>query len=168
MEWITASEKNTNRFEVEKSIDGINWFYIGEKPAAGNSTQRLSYELYDNFPLVGNNYYRLKTIDNDGTFNYSKIVNIILTSLNSSSGIVGAYPNPTSSNVMVVIASNTIQKASLNVYDVLGKIVMTTNVNLMEGINNETLNFSALANATYLIILTDEKGYQYKYKIVKQ
>lgn len=168
LEWITASEKNTNRFEVEKSIDGINWFYIGEKPAAGNSTQRLTYELFDNFPVVGNNYYRLKSIDNDASFSYSKIVNIILSSVNSNSGIIGAYPNPTSNDINVVISSNVIQNASLKVYDVLGKIVKTTTVELVEGVNNTKLSLSALANATYIIVLTDEKGYQYKYKVVKQ
>ena len=168
LEWVTASEINTNRFIVEKSLDGINWFYLGEKPAAGNSTQRLTYELYDNHPIVGNNYYRLKSIDNDETFSYSRIVNIILNSVTTNPGIVGVYPNPTSSDITVLVASNINQNASIKIYDVLGKIVKTMNVTLMEGINNPTVNLSTLANAAYILMLTDEKGNQYKYKVIKQ
>ncbi len=168
LEWITASEKNTNRFVVEKSLDAINWFYLGEKPAAGNSLERLTYELFDIYPLVGSNYYRLKSIDNDETFTYSKIINIILGSVNTSTGLIGIYPNPTSSEIKVLISSDVNQKATVKIYDVLGKVVKTTNLSLLEGLNNTIINLNTLANATYVIVLTDEKGNRYNYKIIKQ
>ena len=66
LNWTTASELNSLKFEVEKSLDAINFTYIGERPAAGNSSLPLNYSLVDEHPIVGNNYYRLKMIDMDG------------------------------------------------------------------------------------------------------
>lgn len=66
LEWATASEHNTIYFDVEKSEDGFNWRSIGNIPSAGNSTQELHYELYDNGVEPVINYYRLKQFDIDG------------------------------------------------------------------------------------------------------
>jgi hypothetical protein len=167
LEWVTVSEQNTNRFVVEKSVDALNWFYLGEQAAAGNSNSELRYNLFDNYPLVGNNYYRLKIIDYDDTYEYSQIINIPLGASNTS-GIVGAYPNPTVNEVNVIIASADDLKTSLNVYDVLGKVVMKKDINLLKGVNTILLNLNDLANAAYIVVFTDNSGTEHKYKIVKQ
>lgn len=167
LEWIVASEHNTDRYVVEKSLDVSNWFYVGEKPAAGNSTQKLTYELFDNFPVAGNNYYRLKIYDQDGTFKYSQVINIPVAAVNTT-GIVGAYPNPTSSDIVLVISSATDQSGTVRIFDMLGKMVRSTSVDLAQGINKPLISMSSLANATYIVAFTDSKGNEYRYKIVKQ
>jgi hypothetical protein len=60
LQWITASELNTDKFEVEKSTVSGVWNTIGSKTAAGNSNIKLTYNFTDNNPVVGDNYYRLK------------------------------------------------------------------------------------------------------------
>jgi hypothetical protein len=167
LEWITASEDNTEKFIVEKSLDVNNWFYVGEKPAAGNSSARLTYELFDNFPVTGDNYYRLKIIDKDGTFKYSHIINIPIANSNVN-GIVGIYPNPTSSDIVLVISSASTQNASVKVYDVLGKLIKAVGIDLVQGINKPLINLNNLANGTYIISFTDSKGYEHQSKIIKQ
>jgi hypothetical protein len=117
--------------------------------------------------VTGNNYYRLKTIDKDGTFKYSQIINIPINATNTT-GIVGAYPNPTSGDIVLVISSSIAQNATVRIYDLLGKMVKSISLDIVAGINKPNINLSNLSNATYIVILTDKKGNEYKYKIVKE
>ena len=76
LQWTTASELNTNDFAMEHSIDGKNWKNIGSVLAAGNSNGTHSYNFLHNAPVNGINYYRIRQNDNDGRYNYSKIVSV--------------------------------------------------------------------------------------------
>jgi hypothetical protein len=167
LEWITASEENTDKFVVEKSLDGINWFYVGEKKGAGNSNIRLTYELFDEVPVTGNNYYRLKIYDLDATYKFSNIINIPLTSP-ANNGIVGAYPNPTSGEFTMIVSSTTATKSMVTLYDILGKRIQSNSYLLNAGLNSLQFNFKSLAAATYIIGFTDNNGVEYKYKLIKQ
>lgn len=72
--WLTASENKFMHFEVERSRNGSDFQYVGTVKAVGNSTVLNSYSFEDNDPIDGTSYYRLKQVDIDGTFEYSKIV----------------------------------------------------------------------------------------------
>lgn len=167
LDWVTATEINTQKFVVEKSVDALNWVYLGERPAAGNSNIMRSYELFDNLPVVGTNYYRLKIIDLDGTFKYSNIV-IIKNKDFVSSGIIGAYPNPTTGDITILISSSSDYKSSVKVIDILGKIVQSFEINISSGINMPTFNFSALSAAPYIISINDDTGKENRLKFIKQ
>ncbi|HVZ55755.1 MAG TPA: LamG-like jellyroll fold domain-containing protein [Chitinophagaceae bacterium] len=78
LDWSTASEQNALDFSVERSADGHTWNSLGTVPAAGNSTILQSYSFLDAAPLPGKNFYRLRLIDVDGKFTYSRVL-IILT-----------------------------------------------------------------------------------------
>ncbi|MDH3244281.1 MAG: zinc-dependent metalloprotease [Saprospiraceae bacterium] len=73
--WETASEINSDYFVVERSIDAkeSSFTSIGTLPAAGNRDQPSLYELIDKYPAV-HNYYRLKSVDLDGSTQYSEII----------------------------------------------------------------------------------------------
>ena len=73
LEWATASEKNSDYFEVQKSIDGRNFEAIGRVGAAGNSTEKRIYHFVDQHLLPTVVYYRLKQVDLNGEFTYSSI-----------------------------------------------------------------------------------------------
>lgn len=77
LSWATATERNTDVFEIERSSDGINFYTLEVVGAQGNSTFRVDYETYDEQPLTGVNYYRLKQIDLDGTFTFSEIRSVL-------------------------------------------------------------------------------------------
>lgn len=76
LEWTTASEKNNERFEIERSFDGTTFEVIGQQTGAGNSSSRIDYKFCDHSPHQDVNYYRLNQIDYDGNSTYSPVVSV--------------------------------------------------------------------------------------------
>ncbi len=72
--WKTENEIDFNKFELERSIDSKKFEKIGEVKGKGNNQEVSNYSFDDFNPKIGINYYRLKMIDLDGSFDYSKIV----------------------------------------------------------------------------------------------
>lgn len=80
--WTTASEQNSNYFEVERSLNGAEWDVVGRVQSAGNSSSTLHYELEDRGFERTINYYRLKQVDFDGTTKTYKIISADNRNLN--------------------------------------------------------------------------------------
>lgn len=92
--WLTTSENNNHGFEIHRSADSRNWNTIGfvdNQSRGGISNGNLNYRFSDEAPLQGYNYYRLKQIDLDGKFDYSRIVAVKFTTDNKD---LVLYPNP--------------------------------------------------------------------------
>jgi hypothetical protein len=66
--WSTASEWNSDYFEVQESLDGYNWSISATLPASGNSNQEIKYSILDGINEFGIHYYRLKQVDYNGDF----------------------------------------------------------------------------------------------------
>jgi len=98
LNWITASELNNDYFEVERSVDGLEFTVIGEISGYGTTTEAQQYEFIDSNPEYGINYYRLRQVDFDGQYAYSWIVKAIVNELGEEDFNVTLYPNPTKSN----------------------------------------------------------------------
>lgn len=96
LNWVTASEINNEKFEVQKSYDGIEFSPINEVAGSGNSLTLKSYSLLDYYSPGTTTFYRLKQIDLNGEFEYSKIV-----SLRSVTESTLVYPNPFSSEINI-------------------------------------------------------------------
>ncbi len=71
LRWATASESNSDYFAVERSADGVGYYEVGRRPAAGASSLSRAYELRDPQPVAGLAYYRLRQVDKDGKLSYS-------------------------------------------------------------------------------------------------
>jgi len=101
LSWRTTSESNASHFEIERSTDVRNFQNIGRVEAAGNSTVLKDYSFKDTqfTNLAPVTYYRLRSVDVDGTFSYSRVINL------TSSEILAmkAYPNPVKEMVTVDI-----------------------------------------------------------------
>ena len=76
LKWETLSEKNNNYFEIERSINGLEFETLSTINGSGNSNTPLNYSYVDYNPNIGINYYRLKQVDYDGKFEYFKIISI--------------------------------------------------------------------------------------------
>ena len=98
LRWSTSSEMNSNRFQVERSTNGLHFSTIGERAAQGNSAVFNEYQFSDRHPVNGYNYYRLKQIDRDGASYYSK-VEVLNFSLEGKA--ISIYPNPAFAYVYV-------------------------------------------------------------------
>lgn len=90
LSWETLTEQNTSHFVLERSGDGHSFSPIGQVKAAGNTNTATNYSFQDAHPGAGSNYYRLKVMDRDGQFSYSKVINIV----NPKTVQVELYPNP--------------------------------------------------------------------------
>ncbi len=88
--WETLSEENASHFEIEAKADGSEFKKIGSVRAVGFSNRINKYKFIHNDPQIGHNYYRIRSVDFDGTYAYSKIVSVFF----DPSEKVKMYPNP--------------------------------------------------------------------------
>jgi hypothetical protein len=121
LQWATASEKDNEYFSLEKSRDGQQFNEIGRVVGAGTSTGKLTYQFTDDFPFGGTGYYRLKQVDFDGTFTYSRIV-----AVNSQiSAALRIYPNPLAGNELWVEATDAqADDMRITIHNTLGKLLV--------------------------------------------
>lgn len=101
--WVTQSEVNTAKFDVEKSSDGINFSFEGSV-VSKNSSQTNSYSFIDARPFDGASYYRLKMVDKDGGYTYSHVEKVTVAKNNS----LQINPNPATSRIVIThpVATN--------------------------------------------------------------
>jgi alpha-tubulin suppressor-like RCC1 family protein len=160
LNWATASESNSKGFGIERSIDSRQWQSIGfveSQAINGNSKATSQYKFTDPNSAVGIYYYRLKMIDNDGTFAYSRITSVRFTEASNTAFV---YPNPATEYVQLNIAS----LASISLVEVLdanGTVIYKSGKLLREGIS--VGNFK---NGIYLIKVNYKDGTQQTHKIV--
>ncbi len=166
LQWITASEQNTLKYEIQKSTSSANWSTIGDKAAAGNSTQPLNYDFTDNNPVIGNNYYRLRMEDIDGKFSFGNTINILITEA-AINGFTRVYPNPTDEQLNVELQSTSNFETKLTVYDVVGKKAFERTTSVNKGLNTIQLDFSTLTKGAYVLQFADATGKIYTTKFIK-
>ncbi|MET0242164.1 MAG: T9SS type A sorting domain-containing protein [Flavitalea sp.] len=165
--WSTSQEAKSEKFLVEKSTDGKIWNTITTVAAAKSSTTTKNYSAFDATPEAVN-YYRLKQVDIDGTFTYSKTVTLTTSGGNKIEAKV--YPNPVTSAATVSINSPASANATIALFNIGGVKISSVNTNLEAGYNNIALaNVSTLKTGTYLVIVTNtaDKS-QDTFKFVKQ
>lgn len=145
IDWTTASEREGDHFTVERSADGSSFADLGTVAARGESG---NYSYYDESPLNGVNYYRLKLTDVSGQYSYSRIVTAIAG--NTREIILSAYPNPASDMLSVEIAGNRGANGQVVLYDVSGKPVLSMPVS-----NRTDISLKGLASGFYLLKYSD-------------
>jgi hypothetical protein len=153
LEWATATEINNEGFEVEKSIDGVNFEKVGFVAGAGNYTGKLDYS-YDDFEVKTGvvYYYRLKQIDFDGVFEYSKTISALLKNGNNW---INIYPVPANDNVVVESSEIIILST---VFDVAGRKILAEKTNLSE--NKLSISINNLATGVYYLNIQTASGKQ--------
>ena len=96
VKWATASEKNSARFEVQRSLDGREYVTVATAAAQGSSTQATAYAALDKAAPAGRLYYRLRQVDQNGTAAFSPVV---LVAGSGETIKVALYPNPAHSRL---------------------------------------------------------------------
>ncbi|MEI7978717.1 MAG: T9SS type A sorting domain-containing protein [Bacteroidota bacterium] len=170
LNWNTASEINANSFVVERSIDGVNFEGLGKVKAAGNSSSLKSYKyadvnalaLVNKFSVV---YYRLKMVDNDGSFEYSKTIEVKTDADTKES--VKVNPNPFTNELTVSIETLVDSKATLEVVDINGRVTLTQNVNVTKGTSAINVDgIEKLKQGVYFVRVSTDLGTQV-FKLIK-
>lgn len=148
--WSTATEQNSDRFEIERSDNGVDWYKIGSVAAAGNSTSNRSYQYLD--LKGGSAFYRLRQVDLDGRF---ITTNVKRTNCKAGQLDVVLYPVPAKENLTVVIKSDKAIRTDLRIVDMAGKVVRTIPTQINSGNNTINLDVSKLAAGQYILGSSD-------------
>jgi|GEM_PF-1117737 len=155
--WSTSSESNSDRFDVERSTDGINFSPIGTVKAKGTSSVTSHYVSADPLPVKGMNYYRLKMIDKDGAYIYSKTIAIQVNKAEDMT--VKIMPNPFTSKLDIYINLPRNSDVTIDFVDMNGIAVLTKKVKGYKGYN--WFSFSDLdkvPSAAYMLKLSTDDG----------
>ncbi|TKT91698.1 T9SS type A sorting domain-containing protein [Dyadobacter frigoris] len=154
LSWKTTAETNSKSFEVQHSLNGKEWAALGSVDAQGESTVTKSYSYTHATPANGNNLYRLRMIDKDETFAYSRIVSENFVTDESAL----LYPNP-SSNFMKLRNGNE-KIASIQIYDIRG--VKVKDFIPKDGVD---VDISNLSSGSYIVTFKQSNGLIAKQKI---
>jgi lysophospholipase L1-like esterase len=147
LKWATEQEVDVDAFVLERSDDGKNFTIIGKVPAK-NTVGNNNYTFIDNSPSPGMAYYRIKEIDKNGTYNYSKII-----SLKNSDGVF-LYPNP-ASNYLDLDVPIYLRGGKINIFDASGKTVYTKVADV-----SQRINLSHFSNGTYFLKIASSNNVQ--------
>jgi hypothetical protein len=159
VQWTSAKEDKGDIYELESSADGKQFTKIATVTANGTPS---TYTQWDENPVQGVNYYRVKLLNNNGTFSYSKVVTATVKGKDGFA--IEAYPNPVSSTVSVKVNGVVKGNATVVVTDVTGKVVKEK-VQVVD--NNATINVSNLPAGIYMINYADDLRNE-SIKITKQ
>ncbi len=160
--WATASEQNSDMFEIERSIDSRNYNLVGKVAAAGHSHDYLSYTFTDKELPVGNNstfYYRLKLVDADGEFAFSEVRRIVFTAGENELEVT-VFPNPSTDGLCQIrINLDLPQNSTSDIFlqDIFGRVIAEESLHL--NTEPQFLNFGQkIASGTYYLVVKNEAG----------
>jgi hypothetical protein len=150
LQWIVSEQTNVATYEVEASVDGRAFAEIVTISSNGN--QGATYDAVHSTPVAGMNYYRIKTIEKDGTISYSEIRKVNF----GKAGDVIIYPNPVSTGVINITLTGTMisKSATVSILSMDGKLISQQQI--VKTSQTETIDVSRLANGTYVVRLITE------------
>lgn len=148
LKWITASEINSSHFEIEKSIDGVDFGFLEKVNSHQNTQTQQVYNFYDYDLSNKQQYYRLKMVDLDGKYEYSDIVAVNVKALLQDFETT-IYPNPTSKKLVIKNG-----KGNAIVYNHLGGKVQALEISstIFE------MEISHFSNGKYFIQFINDQG----------
>ncbi|SEJ37892.1 Por secretion system C-terminal sorting domain-containing protein [Dyadobacter sp. SG02] len=156
LNWATSEETNSDRFEIQRSIDGKAWKQVGSVKAEGESKVRKTYSFVDRQPEIGDNLFRLKMVDADGTFAFSAIRSVRFESKLESS----IYPNPVSNELTLKVTSWKQVKA-IRIDNLAGLQVYSSGP-----VDSGKVDVSKLDAGVYILRLTHTDGSVHTHKFV--
>jgi len=147
LNWITLTEKNNEYFEIQRSEDGENFKQVGIVDGNGNSNTIISYQAIDSeIELNKTYYYRLKQVDYNEKYEYSKIISVNTNSFFESE--ISIYPNP--SKGIFTIKANNIN--SIKIISPVGKTIK--DLLCLQNITNYNVDLSNYPKGIYFIQIT--------------
>lgn len=167
--WFTSSESNTKNFDIERSIDGVNFIKTGNASASGNTSGKTNYNFIDDIIDVAHAsliYYRIRLNDIDNHFRYSNII----TARPASNDNIVIYPTIFSNSINIEYTS--MENAALNILltDVAGKLIMKRDFEVVKGFNKINIdNLESIAAGNYYIkIMNQDADEKYIIKLQKK
>ena len=150
--WMTTEEKDFERFEIEKSTDGLNFISIGTRSAKGGLKKETVYSFDDN-EMKPVQFYRLKQVDVNGHYSYSNVIRVNRDDLTNTKVI---FANKITSLLSLRIIDLPADKLSLKIIDNSGREIKSQNVKINPGENSVQINTGSMNAGFYYLILSAE------------
>jgi hypothetical protein len=155
LKWATTTEKNTDHFEIERSVDGVTFEKAGRVKALGNSTTRHNYlyhdEVSEKMTRKNDLYYRLKQVDADGKTEYSRILLVRVFNTRTLQAVT-VSPNPAINNIRVQLQLNQPAYVVMKIRSLNGSELIRNTVKAYKGENSFTLvNSESLKKGVYML-----------------
>jgi len=176
LKWKTATEMNNYGFEIQRTMetptqnqnDIQNWRTIGFVEGAGNSILPKSYQFTDNEPLKAvEYYYRLKQIDEDGSFEYSEILEVNLQSILTGYSLHQNFPNPFNPTTTIKFELPEKGVVDLRVYNIIGKeIAQLVNQEMEAGSYEKEFDAEQFSSGIYIYSLKVSDKFTAKKKML--
>ncbi len=147
LNWTTANEVNTANFQIERSLDAEHFLPIGQLKAKNKAGQH-NYSYYDDSQQAGQLYYRLKMIDQDGNFTYSKTMAIRVAPPSNVEVLIA--PNPAREKITITLPAEA-QLANLSVISAYGTTLLMQKAEA--GAKQVVLDLKELVSGSYYLIL---------------
>lgn len=159
LDWATATETDNEKFVVEKSLDGFIFTQIGEVQGNGDVNERMDYTFDDTDISLDTSetlFYRLKQIDFDGVFDYSRTLRVVHTVEKPSLSVI---PNPYQTEFELKFTSSETGQAVVRVLDLKGRIFYSAAHSIERGPNR--ISISDLYNLSAGVYLVSLQGSQF-------
>ncbi|MEL6255324.1 MAG: S8/S53 family peptidase [Bacteroidota bacterium] len=156
LKWGTAQELNNDYFLIEKEF-GNNFQSIGEVDGSGTVNGISSYDFIDKSVNLGSNVYRLKQVDFDGEFEYSRSINIELSArdLGLSTRL---FPNPAKDEIQVELIELERSKVKISIKDLQGKELYKSSNEIQKDQELILINTAELSSGSYLLEIKSSNG----------
>ncbi|WP_221394292.1 T9SS type A sorting domain-containing protein [Dyadobacter sp. NIV53] len=162
LNWNTSAEINSDYFDIERSLTGKSWAKIGSISieerliASAHNTTLKQYNYTDNEPFNGENLYRLKMVDKDGTFSFSTIRSATFDTKNGMS----IYPNPVSDKLFITSNKNN-KIAEVTFLNLRGETLLT-----QKAVSRDGINTGSLASGVYILTIKYNDGLISSHKVI--
>jgi Right handed beta helix region/Secretion system C-terminal sorting domain len=156
--WATGEETNMKSIELMRSGDGTTFSRLTDITPKGSNSM---YNYINDLASTGNNYYKLKMTDLDGSISYSAVLNINCENISNK---VSIGPNPFTNSFNVSIETTSPGPATIALYDAMGKMLSQRNIPLLAG--NNQVNYDGMnwlpSGIYYLRIVNQDKAEHFK------
>jgi hypothetical protein len=169
LRWVTGTETNNAGFEIQRKAEGGSFEKIGFVEGRGTTTEMNIYTFNDQVDRAGKYSYRLKQIDYDGTYEFSKIIEVEVIAIPGKYALAQNYPNPFNPATMISYFLPEAGKVTLTVFNMLGEKVADL-VNELQESGSYKVNFDAsnLSSGTYIYTLNvNGKVFSKKMQLIK-
>ncbi len=156
LKWASGSSSNFSHYEIERSHDGNSYSKIASIDAVESSQSALYYKFTDDTALEIN-YYRLKMIDLDGSYEYSKVLYFII---DCDKYNIAIYPNPIEKQkgVLNINLFSSEEEAKIEITDILGRVLKTLTLDVESNVVNAfQINISDFPSGSYTIKIQGQR-----------
>lgn len=150
LKWVSLQEYGNGRFEIQRSVDNINYSTIGHIAGNLNSQTEKRYQFLDASPIT-RCYYRLKMVNTNGKFNYSSIIQVNRSNISNPQIL---FNNNVTDVLNLQIADLQSRELSVTIIDNSGRNIKAQNVKINSGENNIKINTGPIPAGLYYLIVS--------------